>query len=125
MKKILVCLFLFSATAFADQPVKELSCSSQNDSFQNFNAKLDPNGFQVGSGLYFVPEANVGFEYSSARLICAGNTPDALSCIGYWYDIGGDIAEVKTSKDSSGKISATFVTSKLYGLQKVTLPCTF
>ena len=103
--------------------MKTLDCEGAQDFRGGFDVKLDPNVFNSGSGLYGVGEAIIGYEFSSARLICVGNQPEAISCIGYWSEQSGDIAEVKTSKDGQGHLSATFVSSKLYGHSESKVLC--
>ncbi len=123
MKFLLLSLLVASTNSFAQSvPIKSLVCGSEK-SFTQFNVKLDPRGFQSGSGLINPKNANVGYNYSSANLTCIGNTPDNLSCIGYWTAERGDIAEVITSKDIDGAISATFKTSNAYGNKPITVSC--
>lgn len=124
MKKFLFGLVsLFSLSAFAGVPVQKLTCEIPN-SFMSFGAQLDPNPFAQGSGLYAVSGAGVGYMYSTARLVCSGNRPDELRCIGYWNGASSDIAEVRTFREASGNLLASFTTSKPYGQVVVTVPCT-
>ena len=121
--KTFLLLFLISAPAFAHQPVKNLECRNGQDFRGNFGVQLDPNAFDQGSG-YFQPGiANISYEYSSASLICYGNTPEELNCIGYWFGTSGDIAQVHTYKLPNGKLGASFNTSKAYGDITVQLSC--
>ena len=119
----LLLLSIAGQSAFASNSnLQSLRCL--NGSPYAFDAVLDSSNFEVGSGYVSVNQANVFFNYSSARLICEGNRPGELSCIGYWQASGPrDIAQLDTSIDKNGVIRATFKTAKVYGRKTITVEC--
>jgi hypothetical protein len=86
----------------ADGPggaVQTLRCTSGFS--DEFRATLDASGFEPGSGYFDVRDARIRDNYAAAELICTGHTLGEIDCIGFWFDIGDEIGEVKTTSDGT------------------------
>jgi hypothetical protein len=80
--------------------VQKLLCSTGN--FRQFSATLDGSGYDAGSGFVDVRDARVNDGYATASLICTGHRPEQIDCIGFWFDVADEIAEVTTANDGTG-----------------------
>jgi hypothetical protein len=95
--------------ASANGSVKTLECSAAP--YMTFRAKLDSSGWDPGSGFFSARNARIIDNYASASLICTGHTLTEIDCIGFWFDISEQVAEV-TTQDNGGGLTASYVSLK-------------
>jgi hypothetical protein len=110
----------------ATDPVRQLACKG-SDPFKTFTATLDGSVYDAGSGYFDVTEPFIMDNYSTARLICAGHSLGQIDCVGFWFGLGGNIAEVTVAQDDTGGYSASYASLKSTTHLQVSggpLPCT-
>src|SRR5439155_24211404 len=82
-------------------PIQTLKCAPSGN-FREFTATLDGSGYDAGSGYFDVRDASVNDGYATAPLICTGHTQAEIDCIGFWFDISSEVAEVTLANDATG-----------------------
>jgi hypothetical protein len=95
--------------ALSGTGVSKLQCTP-GVAFQHFDATLDASGYEPGSGFFEVRDAQIMDSYATARLLCTGHELASIDCVGFWFESGNEIVEVKTADDQG--LSATFASLK-------------
>lgn len=103
--------------------VQTLSCSLGN--FREFRATLDGTGYQAGSGYFDARDARVMDGYATAELICVGHRLEEIDCIGFWFGVASEVAEVTTTNGATGlTASHSSLRGDLVHMNSSPWPCT-
>jgi hypothetical protein len=97
--------------ALAGGGTSKLQCTPGTN-FRRFDATLDASGFEPGSGYFDVRDARIMDGYATAQLLCTGHELGSIDCVGFWFGVGEEIAEVTTAADQDGGLSVTFASLK-------------
>ena len=111
MKKLLLIISMIAmpTIAHAEHDLRKLVCSGGENSFKKFDAVLDYSAYDKGSGFFRVRNAGILDNYASARLICSGHELKEIDCVGFWFDRGDLVAQVKI-REVDGKLVAAYRT---------------
>ena len=114
-------LILTSFMASAQDPIRELTCTSGN--VKRFTVTLDPSTYEEGSGLIRPLNAKLNDNfYDVPEMVCVGALPEDLVCMGYINRSSELVIEARTSLEGQN-IVVKYSTVRGNGPKNTTLKC--